>query len=34
MSLEAALEPMKLFQGIGQGDCEIGGRGAVQHPSA
>jgi hypothetical protein len=29
-SVEAALEPVKLLEGIGEGGFEIGGRSAVQ----
>ena len=29
-SIEAALEPVKLFEGIGKGGCDIGSRFAVQ----
>ena len=29
-SIEAALEPVKLFEGIGKGGCDVGSRFAVQ----
>jgi hypothetical protein len=29
-SIEAALEPVKLFKGLGKGDCNLSGRFAIQ----